>query len=78
MVPTDVVRPSDVDGNGPPWTMELQTSTPVGNWLKITRPDLRSNTLMRLVMSSSGRAWMEVVSCPLMDSARAMSSSRSW
>lgn len=52
MLPTEVVRPSEVAGKGPPWTMELQTSTPVGNWLKMTRPDLRLKISTRLVTSS--------------------------
>lgn len=78
MPPTDVVRPSEVAGNGPPCIIELHTSTPVGNWLKMTRPDLRLKISTRSVMSSSGPAWMDVVSWPWMDSASARSSSSSW
>ena len=49
-VPTEVVRPSEVAGNGPPCTMAWQTSTPVGQPLTRMRPALRSS------IGSSARA----------------------
>jgi hypothetical protein len=43
-VPTEVLRPSDVAGNGPPCTIAVDTSTPVGKPLARMRPTLRSRT----------------------------------
>ena len=43
-VPTEVVRVSEVAGNGPPCTMAWPTSTPVGQPLTRMRPTLRSRT----------------------------------
>jgi hypothetical protein len=39
-VPTEVERPSEVAGQGPPWTMAWPTSTPVGKPLMTRRPTL--------------------------------------
>src|SRR5690606_41078157 len=41
-LPTEVVRASEVAGNGPPCTIASHTSTPVGQPLTRMRPALRS------------------------------------
>jgi hypothetical protein len=43
-IPTEVDFPSDVAGNGPPWTKAGNTPAPVGNPLKMIRPALSRRT----------------------------------
>src|ERR1051325_9702481 len=65
-VPTEVKRPSEVAGKGPPCCMECTTSTPVGTLFIITRPAM----LVRFWISdlcfgkSVSSATILAVSCP--------------
>ena len=78
-LPTEVVRLSEVAGQGPPWTIAWQTSTPVGQPLARIRPALRSSTGIRLraaSISASSRCRV-AVSWPSRCSQTARISSRS-
>ena len=57
--PTEVLRLSEVAGNGPPWTIAWPTSTPVGQPLKRIRPALVSSTgrSARAASVSASVAW---------------------
>ncbi len=58
-VPTEVVRVSEVAGNGPPCTMAWPTSTPVGQPLTRMRPALRS----RMGSTAATASWSASFSC---------------
>ncbi len=84
-MPTEVERPSVVAGYGPPWTMDWQTSTPVGYWLTINRPALSSRAATKSPQSAKSSSVPNrlAVNCPsipamiLLHSSRPENSTRS-
>jgi hypothetical protein len=64
--PTEVMRASDVAGNGPPWTMAWQTSTPVPKPLNRIRPPCAPGAAAACAAAawSPATAWTETVSWP--------------
>ena len=75
--PTEVVRESEVAGNGPPCTMAWQTSTPVPKPLIRIRPAFSSSTGNNLAAASVSASviWMATVSWPSSPSSTDISSS---